>query len=399
MAKKAKKRPPRTPVRRRSSRVEQQRRYRQIVIWSAIGVAVVIVGVLGYGLFFEKLIREQIIAPAKLREPVAIVNGVPITGAELRARLEFYQKRYMTQIPAEQVELVLRILVEEELVRQETERLGIDVTDAEVEEGIAEEFGYLSPTPEPTATPEITATATLTPTEAATSTPTATAVVSPTATGPVSPTEALTPAPTATPAPTPTPKTKEAALSEYSSVILLQGISDEEYRAAVKARLLREALVDHFGEQVPDKAEQVQMRYLTVDSQERADDLAARLEAGAPFETLKGEIEADAESPGYGIDLRWYTQPVLGTLLGEEAATQAFSISQGVFVQGKEGPFYVVEVVDRQVRALGEEGRLQLAAEQLNEWLTAQESLVEYKEYDLDFILVEPEATPAAYGQ
>jgi hypothetical protein len=84
---KASKRTPKKLVRRQSSRLERERRFQKILIWSVAVVAVLVVGLLGYGIVFEKVI--------KAREPVAIVSGTPITTADFQARVG-YQRMRMT---------------------------------------------------------------------------------------------------------------------------------------------------------------------------------------------------------------------------------------------------------------------------------------------------------------
>jgi parvulin-like peptidyl-prolyl isomerase len=376
MAKKAKKRPPRKPVRRRSSRVEQQRRFRKIIIGSAIGVAILIVGLLGYGLFFGDFV--------KLRQPVAIVNGVTITGADLRARVDLLQRYYMMSLPAEQVDFVLDMLIQEELLRQELVRRGLAVTDEDVQRRIEEDYGYYRVRPTPT--PEPTATATLTATEVATATPSTAATVTST--------EVLTPTPTLVP--TPTPMTEEAFQQQYAETLALRGLSDEEYRAFTRSQLLYEVLLEDSQREVPVTADQVQVRYLQVDSQEKADELVERLEEGTSFEALKEEVEADAEAPGYGSELQWYTKDTLEQALGADIAAQAFSMKSGVFsAQGAMGTvYYTVEVVDHQEsREVDDELSRQLAAVELQEWLDTQmNSVVERLEYDPALMEVEMES-------
>lgn len=377
MAKKAKRRPPRKPVRRRSSRVEQQRRFRKIIVWSAIGVAILIVGLLGYGFFLENFI--------KLRQPVAIVNGVAITGADLRGRVDLLQRYYMMSLPAEQVDFVLDMLIQEELLRQEVARRGLAVTDEDVQRRIEEDYGYYRVPPTPT--PEPTATATLAATAIVTATPSTAATVTAT--------EVLTPTPTPTLAPTPTPMTEEAFQQQYAETLALQGISDEGYRAFIRAQLLYQVLLEDFQREVPATADQVQVRYLRVDSQEKADELVERLEEGASFEALKEEVESDAEAPGYGSELQWYTKDTLEQALSADIAAQAFSIKSGVFsAQGALGTgYYAIEVVDHQeTREVDEELSRQLAATKLQEWLDVQMSSVERREYDPALMAVELES-------
>jgi hypothetical protein len=366
MAKKAKKRPPRKPVRKRSSRVEHQRRYRMIVVWSAIGVAVVVVGVLVYGLVLDKLIKGH--------KPVARVNGVAITADDLRGEVDFIQRFYTMSIAEEYLDLVLDGLVRDELVRQEVERRGLVVTAEDVQRKIEEQQGYYrdgTPTPMPTLP--------------ATSTPVAASVVTAT--------EALTPTPTLAPSPTPAPVTAEDAQQSYDQFLARQNVSDKEYREYVRTQLLYEVLREDFRKDVPAALDQVQLRYLRVMDEEKANELSQRLAGGASFEALKEEVELDEEAPGYGSDLDWFTEETLEQDLGVDIASQAFSLDSGVFAQESEGMYYVVEVVDHRMRDV--EGTLanQLANMALSELIDSQQELVEHLEFDPEYVLVDAPAS------
>lgn len=368
MAKKAKKRPPRKPVRRRSSRVEQQRRFRVIITWSAIGVAVLIAGVLIYGLVLDRFIKGH--------EPVARVNGVTITADDLRGQVDFLQRFYMMPISAGYLDLVLDdILIREELVRQEVERRGLVVTAEDVQHRIEEEQGYYrdgTPTP--------------TPTLPATSTPVATTAVTAT--------EALTPTPTLAPIPTSTPVTAEGFQQSYDQFLAMRDISDEEYRDFVRSQLMYEVLSEDFRKNIPSALDQVQLQYLRVTTAEQTSELAQRLEDGASFEALKEEIESDEEAPGYGSDLHWFTQETLGRELNVDIADQAFGMGAGVFTQESEGAYYVVEIVDHRIRDVDSALADQIANMALLEWIESQQELVERLEYDPEYVLVDAPASP-----
>jgi hypothetical protein len=368
MAKKAKKRPPRKPVRRRSSRVEHQKRYRLIVIWSAIVVAVLVVGVLVYGLVLDRFIKGH--------EPVARVNGVTITTDDLRRQVDFLQRFYMMPITAEYLDFVLSdILVRDELVRQEVERRGLTVTAEDVQRKIEEEQGYYrdgTPTP--------------TPTLPATSTPVATVAVTAT--------EALTPTPTLAPTPTPAPVTAEGAQQSYDQFLAMRGISDQEYREYIKEQLLYEVLLEDIHKNLPSTLDQVQLQYLRVTTAEQASELAQRLEDGASFEALKEEIESDEEAPGYGSDLHWFTQVTLARELNVDIADQAFGMGAGVFTQESEGVYYAIEVVDHRIRDVDGALADQLASIELLDWIESQQESVEYFDYDPEYVLVSTPASP-----
>jgi hypothetical protein len=354
-------------VRRRSSRVEQQRRFRMIIIGGAIGVAVLIAGVFVYGLVLERFIKG--------REPVARVNGVTITAGDLRGQINLLQHLYPMNITEQHIDFVLDdMLIRDELVRQEAERRGLVVTAEDVQRRIEEEQGYYrdgTPTP--------------TPTLPATSTPIATAAVTAT--------EALAPTPTLTPIPTSTPVTAEGFQQSYDQFLAVHDISDREYRDYVRTQLMYGVLLEDFRKDVPTALDQVQLRYLRVNSEEQANELAQRLGDSISFEALKEQVELDEEAPGYGSDLRWYTEETLEQEFGVDVVDQAFSVASGVFAQESQGMYYVFEVVEHRVRDVEDTLADQLANTALSEWIESQQASVERLEYDPGYVLVDAPAS------
>jgi parvulin-like peptidyl-prolyl isomerase len=402
MAKKPKKRVAKELTRKQRSRLERERRMEKILLWSVTAVGVVIVGVLVYGFVIEKIIKE--------REPVAIVNDVPITTAEFQGRVRFTRaqiqqelQRWLfeqqaidptdsdmqpyleyaqgavrdlqAQLSPENAltlgEQVLDQLIQEELVRQEAERRDIVVAPEELDQEIELFFGYdrnpATPTPAPTATP------------------------------PLTPTEVLTPTPTLTPLPTATPMT-EAAFRERYDTYLGQtlkplGISEQEYRSWVETSLLLEELQEQMVAEVPEMVDQVELWLLTAESEEQANEFAARLDAGEDFQTLADELAEDESDVSYGRELDWYPKSLLEDRLGAELADLAFSLEVGEHgspVPDQDGTQYtVIGVVGHETRELDEFFRQQLGSKAFQEWLEAQEVLVERKGYQ-DRVPMEP---------
>jgi parvulin-like peptidyl-prolyl isomerase len=356
-------------------------------------VGVVIVGVLGYG-----VIAEEVIEP---RQPVAIVNEDPITTADFQARVKFrrlqlqnqvgylYQQQQafasqdqasggqsfqdyiqgqindlQSQLAPENAEgigqQVLDQMIQEELVRQEAERRDIEVSSQEVQGSIHENFGY-----NPDATPE------------------------PTVSAPVTATESLTTSQPAAP-PTPTPMTEADFREMYNRYVRdglrPLGISEQQYRAWVEVSLLTEKLQEDMKEELPEEAEQVKVRFLSVRDEERANELAQRLDGGEDFETLADELEADEEAPGFSNELEWLPRDMLANRLNEDLADLAFSLEVGEHTEpvtlGEESQsYFVIEVVGHEVRQLEASVRDSMGQDAFQAWLEAQQSLVERRSW------------------
>jgi hypothetical protein len=393
MTKKVRRTPKQQLTRKQRSRLEEERRIQKRLIWGVSIVGIVIVGVLGYG-----VVAERIVEP---RQPVAIVDDVPITTADFQARVKFrrvqlqnqmsylYQQQQalaaeeassttqsfqdyiqgqitdlQAQLAPENAEAigqqVVDQMIQEELVRQEAARRDITVSPEEVQSSIHESFGYNpDATPVPTVSPPLTSTESLT-----TSQP--------------------------TPAPTPTQMTEEDFREMYNRYIREglnpQGISEQQYRSWVEVSILTEKLQEDMAEELPEEAEQVTLRYLSVSDEERADELAQRLDSGEDFQTLADELEADEEAPGFSSELGWLPKDVLADRLGEDLADLAFSLEIGEHTEpvtmGDEGQsYFIIEVTGHEVRELEASVRDTLGRDAFESWLDAQQSLVERKSW------------------
>jgi parvulin-like peptidyl-prolyl isomerase len=402
MAKKAKKHAPKRLTRKQLSRLEKERRIERVLIWSVAVVGIVVIGVLAYGFVAEKVI--------KAREPVAIVGGAPITTAEFQAWVRFtrmqvrselqywlYQQQALDptdsdaqfyleyiqqnvrdlqgQLSSENAlvigEQALDQLIQGELVRQEAERRGITVTPEELQREIELFFGYdrnpVTPTPAPTVTP------------------------------PLAVADVLTPTPTSVPLPTPTPMTEQEFRRRYDTFLRESlkplDISDQQYRSWIEVSLLMEKLREQMGTEVPTMAEQVKLRLLTVDSEERANELAARLDAGEDFQTLEDELEEDEDVTGYGTELGWLPGETLESRLGTELADLAFSLEvgehSGPVLDQDSARYTIIEVMGHEVHELDQFLREQLVEEAFQEWLEAQQASVERRTYQ-DRVPTEP---------
>lgn len=391
MGKKVKRAPAETLTRKQRSRLDREKQMQRALIWGVSVVAMLVIGILGYGIVAEKIIKP--------REPVAIVGQSPITTAEFQARVKFRrlqlenQLRYLyqqqqalgaqgsdsagqslqdyiqsqissldAQLAHENAEIigeqVLDRMIQERLVAQEAERRGIEVTSHEVQEEIQAGFGYNpDATPMPAASPPLTATQTLTASEP-------------------------TPAPTAT-------QMTESDFRELYNTYIRQGlrplgISEQQYRSWIQASLLIEKLREDIKEELPSEAEQVTLRFLSVNSEDQAAELAQRLDGGEDFEALAEEVEADEEQPGYSSELSWLPRELLENRLGEELADRAFSLDVGdhsepVGVGEQSQTYYIIVVTGREMRDVEDSVRDQMAEDAFQSWLDAQQSLVERK--------------------
>jgi peptidyl-prolyl cis-trans isomerase C len=305
-------------------------------------VSVVIAAVLGLGLYQEFV--------AKPTAPVAIVNGVPIrtdTYQKMVRYRRFLFRNYIVNLQAQKAQLdptnessqflaqylqqsideaqsqmltldvqVLDDLIDEELIRQEAVQSNLSVTEQEVNDAIRREvargMGFVT-APDATVTAvaavEATETAALfTPTPLPTATPTLTVTeaVSPTTSPPTVP---------PTPLPTLHVVTESEFLERYKAMLdtLRQeaGLSEADYRRTIEAALLYSKLQDLFASRVPTAEEQVHARHILVETEEEAQGVLARLEAGEDFVSLAKELSTDESTGEDGGDLGWFPRGVM----------------------------------------------------------------------------------------
>jgi len=381
-------RPQKSPNRKQLATRKRDEKAQRIITWIAIGVGVVILSVLGYGVVSELFIKAN--------APVARVDGEPIKTKDYQARVRFERlstknqilqyENYLTQYDMtdefmqtlatqlqqqkQQLELqlapgsvaifgssVLDKMVEERLVSKEAARLGITVTQEEVDRQIESLFGYDRDAVAATTTPLTPTTTTVTNTAAVTNTE--------------------------------TPMTRaefETYYEQFKSVYLRpSGLSEEAFRQSVEIELLRPKVVEALTQDIETKANQAQVTVLVTGTLEAALALQERLNAGESVDALVEELNNSETGGGWAADLGWVQPGRLTTDFSADVDTAAFEIPVGTAsdpITRDETEYYVVFVRAREVRDL-DEATLSAAREQrFSEWLAEQkQSRVEYLDY------------------
>ncbi|MFO3797791.1 MAG: SurA N-terminal domain-containing protein, partial [Anaerolineales bacterium] len=356
------------------ARLERERRYIRLLTGLALGIIVLVVLLIGYGILEQSYLQYN--------QPVAVVNGEKITTRQFQGRVRLqrlilhnniqqYQQlgqlfgidvtsqiqpwQNLLNSPEKLGQQVLDQLIEDVLIRQEAQRRGITVSPAEVEQEIQKQFAFFpNGTPTPTLTPTAFLTPTLSPETLAliTLTPTATATLESTPTPQVSPspstevtltpaeTEAVQtstpqaeestptptlviPSPTSTlsasptpepPTPTPTPYTFEAFQADYKITLenfQKMGIREEDYRALIEAKLYREKLFQVITAELKPEEEQVWARHILVADETAAQVVRERLLKGEDFGKVAAEVSTDPGSKDQGGLLDWFGRGVM----------------------------------------------------------------------------------------
>jgi parvulin-like peptidyl-prolyl isomerase len=148
--------------------------------------------------------------------------------------------------------------------------------------------------------------------------------------------------------------------------------NDRVYRDIVSAVLLQEKLEEHFDSQLPDTMEQAHVQVMLVESQEVADEVITKVEAGGNFTALVTEFSCNSSIGG---DLGWLPRELMPSTLIADAA---FNITPGEISQSiydetvtKGVGYWLIEVTDKQGNKIKARAML-LGSEVEAEWVRTE---------------------------
>ena len=393
---------PKVVSKKHIARLERERRQVAIIrTISVLAIAFVIL-LVGYGILDTTYL--------KMTKAVAEVNGekIPLGYWQERVQMyrlnlintlqqyQYYQQTFgmdmsqqvqqiETQLQSDQYlgETTVNQLVDETLIRQEAQKRGITVSDAEVEERLQNLFDfYPNGTPSPTITPTEFSTPTLSATQKALFQPTST---------PTKPSVTATPSPTNTPAPsatatvtqlatptflpqqptgTPTPYTLEGFKTQYADTLdnfKNVNVSEKTFRSVYENLLYREKLTAEIAKDTPNTEEQVWARHILIKDAGLATSVYEKLKGGMNFAEAASQYSEDTGSAANGGDLGWFGK---GQMVAEfEQAAFSQPIGEiGKPVQSQFG-YHIIQVLDRQQLPVSASRYEQLKQEAFDNWL------------------------------
>lgn len=417
------------------ARLERERRQTRAIILTSALVVVAVVMLIGYG-----ILQQNVLTPRKTLVKIGS-DRIILKDFQERVRyqraqlinqyqqvLQFAQyfgssagSYFDTQLQNIQTQLdtpnaigqqVLDQMINEILVRNEADKLGITVSDQEIEQRVESEFGYypngtptVQPTlpevPTPTLNPTQKALFPPTPTPTASPTPTQTATASPTFT----PTATLagTPTPTLTPEPTltPTPYTQAAFDQNYQDFINSYktqiGVPESIIRSVIENQIYQEKVMDVVLADLKPEEEQVWARHILVADQATAQKVEDLLKAGGDFATLAKEYSTDSTATSGG-DLGWFGKGVMDPAFEQVA----FSLAVGQISDPVQTQFgwHIIQVLGHEVRPLDQSQFDQLRQQKFNDWLTQQRDAeqVNINNDWTNYVPAEPTLPPATGG-
>jgi len=247
-----------------------------------------------------------------------------------------YAKNLIDQLnnPTNYGNTVLNRMIDDQLIKEEADKLGITVTDEELKLELQNVFnffpnGTLTPTITPTfvASPTLSETqlAIIKPTETSTPAPTldptqvastetavssqesATAQAQPTLTSAeITPTSAV---PTAVPSTTPTPtiyttQVYAKEVKNYTAMLKTYGLTYNDMEKLVHAQMLRDRVQAEITKDMKPEQEQVWVRHIIVATQAEAQKALDEIKAGADFAAVAKTYSIDGTKDNGG-DLGW----------------------------------------------------------------------------------------------
>lgn len=400
----------------RQHAVKEKKKMKALVI-GFIVTGVIIFGLIAYATIYALFIRDNI--------AVATVDGEKIDNEYFKARVRMerngyvqqflmlnaqaqffasdpnqasYYENQMMQISstldnvAAFGEMVANSIVEDEIIAVKGREMGLEVTDAEIDALIRQIFNYYpdgTPTPSPTlapfTTPEIS------PTQEAILQLEPTTVVDAleieseggvAGIGGEEPT--ATPSATATPGPTATPYTEEAFQTEYDQYLSdLQGINVKEkyLRMYLYHYLMRTKVQETIAAEVPAEQEQVWARHILVATEDEAQSVLDRLNAGEKWADIAAEVSLDTSNKNNGGDLGWFSSGQMVTKFNDAV----FALEVGEIGEPVETQFgwHIIQLIDRAVLPL-KASDLQLKQDlEFQQWLGEAKESISYQINDV----------------
>lgn len=418
----------------RQSRKEILRARKEAEQTKKIRLAVAGVGGLLLLVFLVAIVNELFIAP---NQTIATVNGEAITLHQWQDRVRFERSQRIISLENQfeafggdvgiiqqfsqntMIELLetetlgentLNLMIDEMIVRQEAEKRGLTVTDADLDEEIASLFNYFdgqSPTPVPTPTETIVPTPSLTPIP----TPVITDVVP---TNTPFPTPTLGPPATAQPTATPvSQESYEEQLGEVLAQFRDLGVDEDIFREVIRSRMYSERLGEELAKEneLPTEAPHASIFLISADTEEDANEVMALIQE-SDYLTIWNTIRSRVTNPDISdtitaTELLWRTQDNIESTLGVSAAEIAFSLPLNVpsspinqEIDAETTRYHILQVSGREVRALSE-AVLENAKSQLVTEFVDQEAAigVEMTEAWRNRIPTQPELDPKFLAQ
>ena len=289
------------PLPRGHSRIERERRSHSLLLLLGSLTIASILGVVAFGYYDTKI--------AIRTAPVARVGDVAIPARDLARELALVRQQGLTvdQL-AYYAPTILDQMVNDELVRQEAGRRGLEATPEEIDQALRESLNLQAG--------------------------------------------------------------DEARLQElYEARLQELKMTDREYKGFLEAGILLRKLTDVIGSDIPQEQDQVHLLVILAQDEAGANALLARIQAGEDFSLLATTESLDQEAKANGGDLGWLPRGVRTDIEEAAFALPVGEVSQPV--QTTQG-YYLIKVLGRETRPLEQASLDTLKSNAMSAWLDQQ---------------------------
>lgn len=145
------------------------------------------------------------------------------------------------------------------------------------------------------------------------------------------------------------------------------GISEDQFRSQLEATVLRRKATDHFVQELPDTAESVHYRQIVVSSREEAEEIQEEIEGGADPAAIAQERSLDTATSEDGGDAGWVPRGVLSTAIEDTLFSMEPDEIRIQEAGGAFYVFQLLEQDDS--REIESEQQQPLAERDLSEWI------------------------------
>jgi foldase protein PrsA len=161
--------------------------------------------------------------------------------------------------------------------------------------------------------------------------------------------------------------------SKFDQWLADNNLTPEDYRAILRSELIYGALFERVTAAVPTSAEQVHIRYILLESEEEAQNVLGRLQAGGDFAALAQELSRDESTRESGGDRGWFPQGLDLMPPEVEAAAFALEVGQTSGIVTSQFGYYILQLLERDPdRPLSPEMRQILREQTFARWLEEQ---------------------------
>jgi parvulin-like peptidyl-prolyl isomerase len=134
--------------------------------------------------------------------------------------------------------------------------------------------------------------------------------------------------------------------ASFEEWLQISDLTYEDFREEIRFQLLALAIFERVTASVPTTAEQVHARHILVDTEEEAQAILTRLQAGEDFAALARQLSQDENTKEAGGDLDFFPR---GLLISPEVEEAAFALSPGQIsgVVRSQFGYHIVQVLEK----------------------------------------------------